>query len=73
MKKYKVLFSSAALNDLKDAKAWYNSQQRGLGKRLIKDVKETTSAIALNPHYASIKFENIRTASCKIFPYSLHF
>ncbi|MEP6512421.1 MAG: hypothetical protein ABJA79_01035 [Parafilimonas sp.] len=44
-----------------------------MGKRLINDVKETTSAIARNPHYASVKFENIRTASCKIFPYSLHF
>ncbi len=49
MKKYKVLFSSAALNDLKEAKHWYNTQQKGLGLRLLKDVRETTVSIKLNP------------------------
>jgi plasmid stabilization system protein ParE len=73
MKKYKIIFSSFALNDFKEAKHWYNTQQKDLGKRLIKDVKETIASIKLNPYHASIKFENIRTTSCKIFPYSLHY
>ena len=73
MKKYKILFSSAALNDLKEAKHWYNIQQKGLGSRLIKDVKEATAAIKRNPYFSSVNFENIRTSSCKIFPYSLHY
>ena len=73
MKKYKILFSSGALNDLKEAKHWYNSQQKKLGKRLIEDIKEATAAIKRNPYHASIKFENIRTTACKTFPYSLHY
>ena len=72
MNKYKILFSLAALTDLKEAKHWYNNQQRGLGKRLVNDVKEATEAIKLNPYHSSIKFENIRTSACKTFPYSLH-
>jgi hypothetical protein len=73
MKQYKVLFSPAALNDLKEAKHWYNTQQKGLGLRLLKDVKEATPAIKLNPYHASVKFENIRTTACKIFPYAVHY
>ncbi len=73
MKKYKILFSSAALSDLKEGKRWYNTQQKGLGERLMKDLKETTESIKLNPYHASVKFGNIRTVACKIFPYSLHY
>jgi len=73
MKKYKILFSSAALNDLKEARQWYSAQQKHLGNRLISDVKEATAAIKRNPYHASVKFENVRTSSCKNFPYSLHY
>ncbi|MFT4153242.1 hypothetical protein [Parafilimonas sp.] len=50
MKKYKILFSRGALNDLKEAKYWYNTQQKGLGKRLVNDVKEAASAIKRATH-----------------------
>lgn len=58
---------------LKKQKHWYNNQQKGLGKRLVNDIKEATAAIKLNPYHSSIKFENIRTSACKTFPYSLHY
>jgi hypothetical protein len=35
----KIVFSSAALADIKEAAAWYNAQQKGLGKRLKEDIK----------------------------------
>ena len=73
MKKYNVLFSSTTLHDLKEAKHWYNLQQKDLGLRLLKDIKEATAAIKLNPYHASVKFENIRATKCKIFPYSVHY
>jgi hypothetical protein len=68
MRNYKIIFSKGALKDLEEAKSWYNTQQKGLGKRLILDVKNTTGIIKRNPYFASVKFENIRTAACKIFP-----
>lgn len=73
MKKNKVSFSYGALNDLKEARKWYNLQQKGLGKRLTEDVKKTTLSIERNPYYASVKYDNIRTASCNKFPYALHY
>ncbi len=73
MKKYKIIFSPGALLDLKEAKQWYNKQQKELGKRLVADVKLTTSAIANSPYHTSEKYPPVRVAYCKVFPYGVHY
>jgi len=70
---FKLLFSPKALADLEEAHVWYNLQQKGFGKRLNTDVKNEIASIKRNPYFASIKFENIRTAACKTFPYAVHY
>ncbi len=70
---YKIIFSEGALADMQEAKAWYNQQQKGLGKRLVNDIKTVIGNIKFNPFYASVKYQNIRTASCKTFPYAVHY
>ncbi len=70
---YKIIFSTEALHDLKEAKYWYEEQQQGLGKRLVNDVKRVVNKISKNPYFASVRFENIRTPFCKTFPYSIHY
>ncbi len=40
---------------------------------MIADVKSGVSFIKQNPHFASVKFQNIRTAACKTFPYAIHY
>lgn len=70
---FKIEFSPGAADDILEAKLWYNLQQKGLGKRFGDDLEATITAIKSNPFHASIKFHNIRTASLKIFPYSVHF
>ena len=37
------------------------------------DVQDVIKDIKTNPFFASIKFETIRTAACKIFPYTVHY
>lgn len=73
MNAYEVTFSRRALQDLNEARSWYNLQQRGLGKRMIADVKTIVASIKQNPCFASIKFDNIRTAARHTFPYSIHY
>lgn len=73
MKTYEVVFSPKALRDIREARSWYNLQQKGLGKRLVEDIKKIVAIIRQNPFHASIEFENIRTAACKTFPYSVHY
>jgi len=70
---YKILFSDIALNDIKSAKGWYNLQQKGLGKKLATDIKATSSAIQRNPFFSSVRYRDIRKASCKKFPYAIHY
>lgn len=73
MKTPKIIFSQKALLDMREAHTWYNLQQKGLGKRFTEDVRKTVSSIKSNPCFASVKFENIRTAACETFPYSVHY
>ena len=73
MNEFKLLFSTKALLDLDEARLWYHLQQKGLGKRLITDVTNVIASIKRNPYFASVKFENIRTAACKTFPYAIHY
>ncbi len=73
MNKHKILFSPGALLDIREARSWYNLQQKGLGKRFVEDVRKTVASIKSNPYFASVKFENMRTAACETFPYALHY
>ena len=73
MSKHSLLFSPGALLDMRDARTWYNLQQKGLGKRFVDDVRRTVTLIQANPYFASIKFENVRTAACETFPYAIHY
>ena len=70
---YKIVFSADALADVKEATKWYNSQQKGLGKRFKEDIKNVIRAIISNPFHASVKYETIRTSTCKTFPYNVHY
>ncbi len=58
---------------MREAHLWYNLQQKGLGNRLTDEVKKVVASIKLNPHFASVKFENMRTAACETFPYAVHY
>jgi len=72
-KKYKIIFAAEALLDVKESRDWYNLQQKNLGDRFVEEVKSTINQIAVNPLVFSVKYDKIRTANCKIFPYSIHF
>lgn len=73
MKTYKIIFSHRVLQDMHEARSWYNMQQKGLGKRFSEDIKKAVASIKQNPYFASVKFIGIRTAACKTFPYALHY
>lgn len=58
---------------MRESGTWYDIQQKGLGKKFTEDVKKTVASIKSNPYFASVKFENVRTAACEVFPYSVHY
>jgi len=70
--KYKIKIEPEAQIDIQDSINWYNEQQKGLGKRFYKEVKEYLNSLKTNPLYA-VKYDNIRCLPLKIFPFTIHF
>ncbi len=71
MSKFKLTYNQNAAADVKEAIVWYDDKQKGLGKRFRADVLKMIDKIEQNPFFASVKYSDIRTASCKTFPYSI--
>jgi len=73
MKKYKIVFSPKAITDIEEAVIYYNQQLWGSGNRFLFDLETIYRAINRNPFFASIKYDNVRCAGLKKFPFSVHF
>lgn len=73
MKRFSIVFSSFALKDIDEAVEYYNQLAFGLGNKFIADFKLVYNSIKLNPLFAAIKYENVRCAAFKRFPFSIHY
>ena len=73
MKRYSVVIMPAALNDIREAKEWYNEQQQGLGTRFTKAVRATVKQIAHYPYHHAVRYSQARMAQLSVFPYLIHY
>ncbi len=73
MKNFIVTFSPVALDDVEETKAYYEKIQTGLGKRFSTQLQATLNTIRQNPFFASIRYDDIRCARVKKFPYLVHY
>ncbi len=73
MKKYTLVYFPGSLQDIEDAVDYYNQQQGGLGNRFILDVEKTIASIKRNPFFASVKYDRVRCAGLRKFPFSVHY
>ncbi len=67
--KYSLKLTPVALSDLQIGVDYYNSQQKGLGKRFAKVIDETLDGIKKMPLSASIAYDEIRYKVVDKFPY----
>jgi plasmid stabilization system protein ParE len=72
MKATKII-SIYAKEDLSDASKWYEQQQKGLGKRFLKEVKEAIDTISKNPLIFQIRYDDTRIYFTKTFSYGIHY
>ncbi len=72
-KKYSVQFSQESLYDVQDAIIWYNQQQENLGERFRIELEFTIKTLSENPFHYQVKYNNIRMANFKVFPFAIHF
>ena len=66
---YKAILLPLAKKDIKDACLWYNTKQKGLGKRFTTEVREVVQFIKQNPKACTIRYDNTRTAVLNAFPF----
>ncbi len=73
MKKYKIVFSTKALSDIEEVVTYYNQLSSGLGNKFLLDFNLIYKAFDLNPLFASVKYDDVRCAGLKKFPFSVHY
>ena len=70
---FKLIFAAEVYGDLQQNINWYNKKQAGLGSRFFKAIKEQLPQIKKNPYGVAIRYDEVRCAKVKDFPYMVHF
>ena len=70
--KYKIRVEPAVILDIQDAIDWYNSRQKGLGKKFHDSIKKNFQTLTTKPFY-QIRYDDIRCLPVKGFPFMIHF
>lgn len=73
MSTFKLVFTPEAIEEIRQATAWYNNQQKGLGKRFKTLLKKELNLIKQAPFTRSVRYDDVRLAVLDIFPYAAHY
>ena len=71
--KFKIVFAPPVKQDIQEAVYWYNSKQKGLGKRFLNELKNHINIIKENPQSFAVRYDNIRCLPIKEFPFMIHY
>ncbi|HEY3389209.1 MAG TPA: hypothetical protein VGK38_06525 [Prolixibacteraceae bacterium] len=70
---FKLVYAAEVYDDLQLNIDWYNEKQSGLGSRFFKAVKVQIARIKKTPYGVAVRYEEVRCAKVKGFPYMIHF
>jgi hypothetical protein len=70
---YKAIILPLAKLDISEAASWYNSKQKGLGKRFTNEVRSKVFFIRKNPKAVAIRYDDSRCAVLDVFPFMVHY
>ncbi len=73
MNSYKLSYTPAATAQIIQIATWYNEQKKGLGKRFKDHLKKEVAEIKKNPFTRSFRYDGVRFAIVKKFPYAAHY
>ena len=71
--RFKLLYSNRFFDDLQQSIDWYNDKQVGLGARFFNAIKRRLAEIKRNPYSVAVRYDDVRCAIVKKFPYMIHF
>ncbi len=70
---FSIVTTSNALRDIQEAIDWENIRQPGLGKRFYIQLEKRFSLLAFTPFTGSIRYDNVRCTTTKVFKYIIHY
>ena len=70
---YTAILLPLAKQDIKQAATWYNSKQKGLGKRFTKEIRNKVFLIRQNPKISVVRYDSVRTTVLDVFPFMIHY
>lgn len=73
MPRFKVVYSPESLQEITRIINWYKEINTGLGNRFKKNLLVEIAAIKQNPFTRSIRYDEVRFAVVKKFPYAAHY
>lgn len=72
-RKYSLLFTKQAKNEITESRDFYNNCRLGLGNEFVDEVKATTLKIIENPKQFPECIPEIRRANTSRFPFSIFY
>lgn len=73
MPRYKIVYSPESLQEINRIVEWYNDINVELGNRFKKNLLTEIAAIKHNPYTRSIRYDEVRFAVVRKFPYAAHY
>ena len=70
---YNLILHPNAKIDIREIALWYESKQKGLGKRFVLYLKKEIYSIQKKPLLFEIRYSDTRICITKKFPYLIHF
>lgn len=59
--------------EIEEAALWYNSQQKGLGKRFTQTVRDDIKFACKNPLAFALRYKDARAIPMKKFPFLIYY
>jgi plasmid stabilization system protein ParE len=70
---YKIISTSSTEQDISQAVEWYISINKPLAREFLKELRLCKTYLQKHPKKIEIKYQNVRIAYLKTFPYGIHF
>jgi plasmid stabilization system protein ParE len=70
---YKLITTPETENDIDKAVEWYVNIRKPVAKRFLTELHAVKRYIHKNPEKIADKYDNVRVAFLKKFPYGLHY
>lgn len=70
---YNVITSPETEKDIENAVIWYIDIRKDLARQFLAELKAVIKFISHNPEKIQIRYQNVRVAFLKKFPFGVHF